>query len=107
MGWARANVYYDTLSIPPPPRSLQEALCMLVHRYRQQQRFHETLLSTVQAGDPETKKYYEEVLEGYRQAMFPYVHRTREDERERTRKALEAAFMKGPIRVRDGRIENG
>lgn len=80
---------------------------MLVHRYRQQQRFHETLLSTVDPSEASQRKYYEEVLEGYRQAMFPYVHRTRETERERTRKALEEAFRRGPIIIRNGRIENG
>lgn len=79
---------------------------MLVHRYRQQQRFHETLMGTIQAGDPNQAKNFQEILEGYRKAMFPYVHRTEETERERTRKALEAAYLGGPIIIRKGRIQN-
>jgi hypothetical protein len=79
---------------------------MLVHRYRQQQRFHETLLSTVTAGNPATQEYYTEILDGYKHAMFPYVKRVQVAERDRTRELLEAAFMKGPIRVVGGRIEN-
>lgn len=79
---------------------------MLVHRYRQQQRFYETLLGGAPAGDPANQEYRKKLMDGYRQAMFPHIHRTQESELARTKAVLDSAFMSGPIRVVGGRIEN-
>ena len=36
LGWTRAQLVYDKLSSPPSYGTLLEAMCVLVHRYKQQ-----------------------------------------------------------------------
>lgn len=80
---------------------------MLVHRYRQQQKFHETLISAVDVGDKDNREYYKKLVDGYKGAMFPYLAKSLEQERQRTKEALEKAFTRGPIIIQGGRIING
>lgn len=77
---------------------------MLVFRYRQKQKFYEAVMSTIDASAPTMQKYYEEMYNGYRQAMFPYVEKTANVDKQRALQALEAAFAAGPIRIQGGAI---
>lgn len=77
---------------------------MLVLRYRQKQKFYETMLTTVDTGNPGHQKFYEESLEQYKESMFPYITKVAADEKDRTRRLLETAFMRGPVVIRDGTL---
>ena len=108
MGWARANIFYDKLAVPPRPGTLQEALCMLVFRYRQRQRMYEAVLSTIDlSGGSNQVKFYEEVMEEYKKAMFPYISRALEDEKARIKRVMDRAFLRGPIKIVGGQIMEG
>lgn len=76
------------------PGSLQEALCILVFRYRQEQEFYGKLseLHT-------DTKLRQECFEKYKRAKFPYVLKTAIDERDRTASVLAKAFEQGPILI--------
>lgn len=104
MGWSRANVFYDKLAVPPRPGTLQEALCMLVFRYRQKQRLYEAVLSTIDLSSPAQAKFYEEVMEEYKKSMFPYIAKTVENERARIKRIMDRAFMQGPIKIVGGAL---
>lgn len=80
---------------------------MLVHRYRQQQKFHEAILSSLEAGSPVTKDLFKETVDAYRRAMFPYIHKTLEDEAARTRRILDQAYAQGPVVIKNGQIVSG
>ena len=95
MGWARANLFYDLLAAPPEPGSLQEALCILVFRYRQEQRFYEVLSRLQPAG-----KEREESFDKYKASLFPYVFKSARDTRDATKEALARAFALGPILIK-------
>lgn len=77
---------------------------MLVLRYRQKQKFYETMLTTVDTGNPDHRKFYEESLEQYKEAMFPYIAKVAEDERARTRQILDSAFTQGPVVIKNGTL---
>lgn len=79
---------------------------MLVLRYRQRQKFYETMLTTVDTSNPDHKKFYEESLEKYKEALFPYINKTAADENQRIRQILDSAFLNGPILIKDGTIQN-
>jgi len=80
---------------------------MLVFRYRQQQRFYETLMSTIDLSAPGLRAHYDELLAGYKNVLFPYVQRSIDVERNQTRNALDKAFLAGPVYIRDGRLVDG
>ena len=89
------------MAAPPETGSLQEALCILVHRYRMEQTFYRDLALFHQAGGSGREEAYEK----YRHASFPYIERTSNDNRDRIRSVLEKAFLSGPIRVRKAGAE--
>lgn len=78
---------------------------MLVQRYRQRQKFYETMLLTVDTANPAHQNFYEESLNHYKEAMFPYITKVAEDERGRVRRILDSAFLGGPITIKDGVLE--
>lgn len=78
---------------------------MLVMRYRQRQKFYETMLLTADTSNPAHKQFYEDSLNSYREAMFPYISKVESDEKERTKKFLDKAFADGPILIKDGAIQ--
>jgi len=88
-------LFYDLLEAPPVPGSLQEALCILVFRYRQEQKFYELLVNA-----HEQTKDKQESFEKYKAALFPYVFKSARDTRDTTKEALERAFRAGPIMIR-------
>lgn len=77
---------------------------MLVFRYRQKQRLYETVISAIDLSSPAQAKFYESTLADYKQAMFPYVNRAVQDERERTKSLMDRAFLKGSIKLFNGSI---
>ncbi len=84
------------MEAPPVPGSLQEALCILVFRYRQEQDFYGKLASLQPEGSEEQRDAFAKL----RAAKFPYVFKTARDERARTQETLDRAFAMGPILVR-------
>ena len=96
MGWARANLFFDKVSAPPSPGSLQEALCILVQRYRQEQKYY-SLLATLY---PNGSKERQGAFDKYRQSAFPYADRSKSDYSQNVRRILDKAFMQGPMYVK-------
>ena len=95
MGWARANIFYEKLAAPPESGSLQEALCILVQKYKQEQDFYKTLSEL----HPEGSKERQDAFDSFRHALFPYIEHVAKNEESRTQSILERAFRFGPIRV--------
>lgn len=95
MGWARANLLYDTIVSPPEPGSLKEAVCILVQKYRADQQYYRTLAQL-----SEGTKQREEAFNSFRGAMFPYVQRTDDNWRSRMKAMLDKFYMQGPIRIK-------
>lgn len=89
-------MFYDKIAAPPRPGSLQEALCVLIQRYRQEQRYYKTLAMLHQQGSDEQQ----EMFDAYKRAMYPYIESTGRDERDRTREILEEAYLRGPIFIK-------
>jgi len=85
------------LKAPPEPGSLQEAVCVLVQRYRSEQDYYRTILI---ATPPTATKEKNEALDKYRQALYPYVVRTADNSRQRMQAIMEKAYLQGPIRIR-------
>ena len=77
------------------PGSLQEALCILVFRYRQEQKFYELLVTAHDTGKDRAESF-----EKFKAALFPYVFKSARDTRDATKDALERAFRLGPILIR-------
>jgi hypothetical protein len=88
-------LFYNLIGAPPVPGSLQEALCILVFRYRQEQDFYTTLAGLQPDGSDEQQ----EAFKKFKAAKFPYIYKTAHDERERTKAILDRAFSMGPIRI--------
>jgi hypothetical protein len=88
-------LFYDLLEAPPDPGSLQEALCILVFRYRQEQKFYGLLVNA-----QTEHKDRAESFEKYKASLFPYVFKSARDTRDATKEALERAFRLGPIVIR-------
>jgi len=88
-------LFYDKLAAPPRPGSLQEALCILVQRYRQEQRFYLALANLHQ-----NPKEQQETFDAYKRAMYPYIEASGKRHRDRTREILDKAFRQGPIVIR-------
>ena len=79
---------------------------MLVQRYRQRQKFYETMLATVDTSNPAHNKFYEECLNHYKEAMFPYIRKQADDYSRKAREVLEKAFTGGPLVIRDGVLQS-
>tara|TARA_Y100000310_G_C20700519_1_gene829354 strand:+ start:1294 stop:1605 length:312 start_codon:yes stop_codon:yes gene_type:complete len=86
-------LFYDKVAASPRPGSLQEALCILIQRYRQEQRYYKTLASM----HPEGSEGRQEVFGSYKKAMYPYIESTGRRERDQTRELLEEAYLQGPF----------
>jgi len=93
LGWARANIFYDKLAAPPEPGSLQEALCLLVFRYRQEQEFY----AAYSALHGEGSKGRVDTANSYRESMFPYAVRARTDRARTAKQIMDEAFLAGPL----------
>lgn len=96
MGWARANLLYDTISSPPDPGSLKEAVCVLVQRGRADQEFFKTAALLSEVGSKGREEYFEQ----YKHALFPYVAKAAAKESARQKALLDHFYLAGPIMIR-------
>jgi len=96
LGWARANLFYDKVEAPPSPGSLQEALCILVQRYRQEQKYYSLLAELYPKGTKERQGAFDK----FRQSCFPYVDKNAADHKRTVRGILDRAFLQGPMVVK-------
>lgn len=95
MGWARANLLYDTITSPPEPGSLKEAVCVLVQKYRADQKY---FLAAATLSEGAAQK--DDMFNRFRSALFPYVEKTDEDWRSRMKAMLDRFYMQGPIAIK-------
>jgi hypothetical protein len=72
---------------PPAPGSLQEALCILVFRAREEYELLGLVLSLVKEDDIQHKN---SLLEDYKSVRFPFLKK----EEEKTQKTVEEVFEK-------------
>ena len=91
----RANVFFDKVREPPHPGSLQEAVCVLVQRYRLDQQFFQTVL--LSSEDPKVK---EEAFGKYRHALMPFLERVDNKEKARVKAELDK-YANAIFRLRD------
>lgn len=96
MGWARANLFFDKVAAPPSPGSLQEALCILVQRYRQEQEYYSLLANLY----PNGSKQKQGAFDKYRNAAFPYIDKGAETHQQKIKRLLDKAFLQGPMIVK-------
>lgn len=80
---------------------------MLVFRYRQKQRLYETVISAIDLSTPAQAKFYETALADYKQAMFPYVPKAVQADRDRNKALMDRAFLRGPIKIVNGAVVEG
>lgn len=88
VGWARANLLYDTLSGPPTPDSLQEAVCIVIQRYRKDQEYYLAKAQLLQDRDAFNK---------YVIACYPYEYKAEKDAAQTLQQRMDNAFKQGPI----------
>lgn len=88
-------MFYDTLSAPPEPGSLQEAVCLLVFSYRQEQKFYSTLAGLHVPGSEGRRDAFRKFFA----ASFPHHHAQEEGTKEWVKKTLDRLFLQGPILV--------
>ena len=86
-------MFYDKLVASPRPGSLQEALCILIQRYRQEQRYYKTLASMHAEGS----EGRQEMFDSYKRSMYPYIEFTGRQYRDQTQELLEKAYKQGPF----------
>ena len=86
-------MFYDKLAASPRPGSLQEALCIHIQRYRQEQRYYKTLASMHAEGS----EGRQEMFDSYKRSMYPYIESTGRRHRAQTQELLEEAYLKGPF----------
>ena len=81
----------------PLPGSLQEVVCVLVQRYRQEQEVAKliALMSTT----PEAKRTS---LDAFKQAIAPHVQRSRKKEADLNKERLERYLSFGPVLIKPG-----
>lgn len=89
-------MFFDKVDAPPSPGSLQEALCILVQRYRQEQQYYKLLSELYPAGSKERQGAFDK----FRQASFPYVDRSKSDYRDNVKRILDKAFLQGPMYIK-------
>ena len=80
----RANVFFDKVREPPFPGSLQEAVCVLVQRYRLDQQFYQTVLLS-----SEDAKVKEEAFGRYRHALMPFLERKDRNEKQKIKAEMD------------------
>ena len=95
MGWARANIFYDKLSNPPEPGSLQEALCVLIFKAREEYQTMEFAAQLMSTGSKEVSSIFED----YQGIRFPYLELAKEKEQRSAKDLMENVFTKGVYQV--------
>lgn len=81
---------------PPSPGSLQEALCILVQRYRQEQEYYSLLANLYPSGSKERQGAFDK----FRQATFPYADQSKNDHESAIKRILDKAFSQGPMYIK-------
>lgn len=88
-------MFFDKVAAPPSPGSLQEALCVLVQRYRQEQDYYRVLANLYPKGSKERQGAFDK----YRQSSFPYLEKGNYNHRDKVKRILDKAFLQGPMTV--------
>ena len=96
MGWARANLLYDSLGgSMPESGSLKEAVCLLVYQHRAERDFYKTLL----LAQPPQDSGRRETFAKYKSASFPHFAELEKKIRAAEKRLLDNAFNAGPMRI--------
>lgn len=96
MGWARANVMYDTLSTPPEIGTPLEALCIRIFTRRQKLKYMEALVTLATAADKDNRK---KILDSYFDELFPHVKDNKWKDSQTIQEVLEREMERGPMLV--------
>jgi hypothetical protein len=101
MGWARANMMYDTMSSPPRPGSLLEILFVMVQMRRDVVRLMETR-AVVQAlrDNSDEGEATQSAFDDYRYAVMPYLVGEKKAEERRIMEIMSREFTAGPMSVK-------
>jgi hypothetical protein len=100
LGWARANMMYDTMRAPPRPGSLLEILFMMIQMRREAARLMEVraIVQAVRDASDDGKST-QDAYDDFRRSLMPYLG---VDEKERSaalRAALNREFQGGPMKI--------
>lgn len=100
MGWARANMMYDTMDRPPRQGSLLELLFTMVQMRREAARLMKTraIIQTLrdQSDDGEASQ---SAYDDYRRALMPYLIQEEHERSAAIREAMHEEFRRGPMTV--------
>lgn len=99
LGWARANLIYDTIRDRPKPGSPMESVLLLVWQMRQEIEYY-AVRAVVQASiDPDEGKSTQDAWKSFTEQFYPYLM---EQVKRGDRAAVEylvKEVKKGPLRV--------
>lgn len=105
MGWARANLIYETLTGPPTPGTPMESLMLIVWRMRQDIRMNETrvIIQSILAAAPEAGeqagKSMQEAWKDYTEEIFPFQRGQRRGADDAAITYLKREAARGPLKV--------
>jgi hypothetical protein len=104
VGWARANLLYDTLRAPPKPGTPLESLMLLVWHMRQTIQLPETrdivqAITAAQSEDQGLQKAIKESWESFVDELMPYQRGTRKRQDQSAIDFLKKEVARGPLKV--------
>jgi len=100
MGWARANMLYDTMARPPRQGSLLEMLFTMIQMRREAAKLMETrALVQAMKDDSDDGEPNQSAYDDYRRALMPYLVQEDRDRAAGVRAAMNQEFSMGPMSV--------
>lgn len=100
MGWARANVMYDTCKRQPPPGSPVESLFILVWWMRRDIDYYMVRVMVQSAVDPDKGKSTTDAWKDFTEYFYPYLKGQRREHDHQALGSLMREVKKGQLTVR-------
>jgi hypothetical protein len=93
---------YQLASEPPEPGTLLESVFLILTKMGQEEKFLQSRLMVEAILRPmaEGSQGLQDAYRDYQDAIFPFLARGREDEKEKMRNAAKSWSAQGPLRVR-------
>jgi hypothetical protein len=102
LGWARANLIYDSLERPPKPGSILEAVCLMVQMRREVTQFYSVFAmvqAIISASDEGSGDVVNKAFSSYRDSLMPFLKNQMKDEQKRIKDFLSQEVLRGPLKV--------
>lgn len=102
MGWARANLLFDRMTVLPDPGSPMEILILVLWRMRQNIEFQKSraVMTALLNQQGAEAKFIEKAYADLKEAFFPFEKSDREEEISVLKKVMEKELARGPLSVK-------